>query len=301
MDEEREMASLMFILGSWTTIMLVIHLVWCTIRRCWVARVLKMILATIALELLDAARWSLVLAWYLSPGLVADGWELNRSTWLLIASRSIVGRVLSISRDDGGSGTLILGLALVLLLLLASLPFLADFLELFRSALLAMRLHGYVSVQVVQCAVGLFATVPAALVHALDFLVSSAWTLVLLSTRNGDERVNLTRTRSSRGCRGRCLGSTDRISAVHGVLSSGITSPVGSRLCVHGAAGGVLRIAVRHITLLRVWAVLAVVLGVGRAGRSNGWICWLSHTSSVATAVVAGWMILALYVFWERT
>jgi len=131
MDEEREMASLMFILGSWTTIMLVIHLVWCTIRRCWVARVLKMILATIALELLDAARWSLVLAWYLSPGLVADGWELNRSTWLLIASRSIVGRVLSISRDDGGSGTLILGLALVLLLLLASLPFLADFLELY--------------------------------------------------------------------------------------------------------------------------------------------------------------------------
>lgn len=59
---------------------------------------------------------------------------------------------------------------------------------------------------------------------------------------------------------------------MHGVLSSGITSPVGSRLCVHGAAGGVLRIAVRHITLLRVWAVLAVVLGVGRAGRSNGWI-----------------------------
>lgn len=109
---------------------LVIHLVWGTIWRCWVARVLKMIVAAISLELLNVARWSLVLAWDLSTGLVTNGWELDRSTWLLVASRRIVGRVLTISWDDGGSCTLVIGLALVLLLLLAGLPFFADFLEL---------------------------------------------------------------------------------------------------------------------------------------------------------------------------
>jgi hypothetical protein len=166
---------------------------------------------------------------------------------------------------------------------------------------LAVRLHSYVGVKVVQCAIGLFATVPAALVHALNLFISSTGTLVLLGPRDGDEGVDLTRTGSSWGCRGGCLGSTDRVSAVHGVLSSSIASPVRSRLCVHGAAGGVLRVAVLHITSLRVGRVLAVVRWVGWAGRSNGWICWLSHTSSVATAVVAGWMILALYVFWKRT
>lgn len=54
-----------------------------------------------------------------------------------------------------------------------------------------MRLHGDVGIEMVQSAVGLFATVPATLIHALDLLVTSSRTLVLLCTRDGHERVNL--------------------------------------------------------------------------------------------------------------
>lgn len=61
----------------------------------------------------------------------------------------------------------------------------------FRSALLAMGLHGNVGVEMVQSAVGLFAAVPAALVHALNFFISAARSLVLLCARNRDERVDL--------------------------------------------------------------------------------------------------------------
>ena len=61
----------------------------------------------------------------------------------------------------------------------------------FRSSLLPVRLHGDVSVKMVQSAIRLLATVPSALVHALDFFISSAGTLVLLGAWNGDEGVNL--------------------------------------------------------------------------------------------------------------
>jgi hypothetical protein len=43
----------------------------------------------------------------------------------------------------------------------------------------------------VQCAISLLAAVPTALVHALDFFVTSSRTLVLLGTRDRDERINL--------------------------------------------------------------------------------------------------------------
>ena len=61
----------------------------------------------------------------------------------------------------------------------------------FWGALRSMRLHCDVSIQVVQGAVGLLATVPSALVHALNLLVSATWTLVLLGTWNWDEGVDL--------------------------------------------------------------------------------------------------------------
>lgn len=61
----------------------------------------------------------------------------------------------------------------------------------FGSSLLSMRLHGDVGIEMVQSAVGLFATVPATLVHALDLLISSSRTLVLLRPGDGHERVNL--------------------------------------------------------------------------------------------------------------
>lgn len=54
-----------------------------------------------------------------------------------------------------------------------------------------MRLHSNVGVEMVQSSVGLLATVPATLVHALDFLIPSPRTLVLLSTRDGHKGVNL--------------------------------------------------------------------------------------------------------------
>ena len=55
---------------------LTVHLVWSTIRRSWVARVLDVVVAVL-LELLNTARGSLILARDLGAGLVADGRELN--------------------------------------------------------------------------------------------------------------------------------------------------------------------------------------------------------------------------------
>lgn len=43
-----------------------------------------------------------------------------------------------------------------------------------------MGLHGDMGIQVVQSTVGLFTAVPAALVHALNLLVTATWSLVLL-------------------------------------------------------------------------------------------------------------------------
>ena len=54
-----------------------------------------------------------------------------------------------------------------------------------------MRLHRNMRVQVIESAVGLFAAIPAALVHALDFFISSSRSFVLLRTRNRNERVDL--------------------------------------------------------------------------------------------------------------
>jgi hypothetical protein len=61
----------------------------------------------------------------------------------------------------------------------------------FRSPLDAMRLHCHVSIQVIQGAIGLFAAIPAALVHSLNFLVSTTRSLVLLRARNRNKGVNL--------------------------------------------------------------------------------------------------------------
>lgn len=54
-----------------------------------------------------------------------------------------------------------------------------------------MRLHRNVRVQMVERAVCLFAPIPPALVHSLDFFIATTWALVLLSTRDRDEGVDL--------------------------------------------------------------------------------------------------------------
>lgn len=56
-----------------------------------------------------------------------------------------------------------------------------------------MRLHCDMCVQVVQCAISLFAAIPSTFVHPFNFLVTTAGTLMLLGTGNGDERVDLDR------------------------------------------------------------------------------------------------------------
>ena len=60
----------------------------------------------------------------------------------------------------------------------------------FGCAFWTMRLHRDVSIQMIECAVCLLATVPAALVHAFDFFVSPARALVLLCTWDWHERVD---------------------------------------------------------------------------------------------------------------
>jgi hypothetical protein len=47
------------------------------------------------------------------------------------------------------------------------------------------------SVEMIQGTIGLFTTVPATFIHALDFYISSTGTLVLLGTWDRDEGVNL--------------------------------------------------------------------------------------------------------------
>ena len=46
-------------------------------------------------------------------------------------------------------------------------------------------------IQVVERAICLLAPIPPALVHSLDFFIATTWPLVLLSTRNRDEGIDL--------------------------------------------------------------------------------------------------------------
>ena len=61
----------------------------------------------------------------------------------------------------------------------------------FRCTLLAMRLHGNMRVQVVQCTVCLLASLPSTFVHTFNFFVAATRALVLLSTWNGNKGVDL--------------------------------------------------------------------------------------------------------------
>lgn len=109
---------------------LTVHLVGSAVRRSWVARILKMVVAVL-LQLLHTTRRGLVLARDLRAGLVADGRELDGPARLLVAGRGgPIGGVLAIGGHSGSARALLFGLPLVLLLLLASFPLLSDLLEL---------------------------------------------------------------------------------------------------------------------------------------------------------------------------
>jgi hypothetical protein len=93
------------------------------------------VIIAVLLQLLDTTRWSLVLARNLGAGLVADGRQLNllASTLRMIAWRRlvvVVGRAVGrVSLGCGSSSTLLFRFTLVLLFLLALLPFFANLLE----------------------------------------------------------------------------------------------------------------------------------------------------------------------------
>lgn len=61
----------------------------------------------------------------------------------------------------------------------------------FGGSLRAVRLHGDMCIQVVERAICLLATIPPALVHSLNFFISTARSLVLLSTWNRNEGIDL--------------------------------------------------------------------------------------------------------------
>ena len=112
---------------------LAIHLAWGPVGRSWVSGV--HVAVAVLLELLDAAGWGLVLARNLRARLVTNRWKLYLSAArLLVPRRRLVAvvRVLSVRwvGDLGGTGTVVLSLALCVLLLLACLPFLSDLLKL---------------------------------------------------------------------------------------------------------------------------------------------------------------------------
>lgn len=54
-----------------------------------------------------------------------------------------------------------------------------------------MRLHSDMSIEMVQGAICLLTSVPSTLVHTLDLLISTTGSLVLLGTRDWDERIDL--------------------------------------------------------------------------------------------------------------
>jgi len=99
-----------------------------------------------------------------------------------LRSASLVSALLHV-----GPVSLFVGFARGLLLLLLRFPLLSNFLEFFGSALLAVRLHRNVRIQMVQSAVSFLATIPSAFVHALNFFISPTWSLMLLCARNGYE------------------------------------------------------------------------------------------------------------------
>lgn len=61
----------------------------------------------------------------------------------------------------------------------------------FWGAFGAVRLHGYVRIQMVQRAIRLFAALPSTLIHPLDFFIATTGPLVLLRAWDRHEGIHL--------------------------------------------------------------------------------------------------------------
>jgi len=136
----------------------------------------------------------LVLSRSLACGLVTDRWELRTTSHVLRHHAGLTILAWSTLRWAGLAVpssflacALLFLLTRILLFLLLRLPLFANLFEFFWSAFLSVRLHGDVSVQMIQRSVRLFAAVPSALVHSLDLFVSPSRSFMLLRTRNRDE------------------------------------------------------------------------------------------------------------------
>lgn len=72
----------------------------------------------------------------------------------------------------------------------------------FWGALLTVRLHSNMGVQVVQSTICLLTSIPSALVHTLNLLITTAGTLMLLGTWDRNERVDLCQMLLTISCTG---------------------------------------------------------------------------------------------------
>lgn len=216
-------------------------------------------------------------------GLVAYGRKLDRPSGISRGRRAIgsLGIAAAVLRDIGRCRplSLLFSLALSLLLLLPLLPLFANLLKFFGSSLLAVRLHGDMRVEMVQSAVGLLASIPAALVHALDFLIASAGALVLLRAWDGHERVNL--AGSLLRSRGWGLGIDWVAGSQRRSSMLAVPGPVGSGLRIHASAG--MGVAMRHVWIRRIRRVLPIRVGWTRS-RNRRIVLLLRHTSAARAA-----------------
>lgn len=57
------------------------------------------------------------------------------------------------------------------------------------SSLCAMALHRHMGIEMIQSSIGFFATLPATLVHSLDFLISATGAFMLVRAWNWYERI----------------------------------------------------------------------------------------------------------------
>lgn len=177
--------------------------------------------------------------------------------------------------------SLLIGLSVGFFFLLPLLPLLANLFEFFGCSLLSVRLHRNVSVQVVQCTIGFFTAIPSTLVHALNLLVSSSRSFVLLRTWNGNEGVNLVWS-CLRWRRGRVLRVNWMAGGQRRTTVLRVTSPVWSRLRIHAATW--VRVTVCHVWVRRVGGMLPI-RSVSWARRGDGRIVLLlRHTSSAGAA-----------------
>lgn len=200
------------------------------------------------------------------------------------------GRRLGVGTGSG-SGPVVLSspaglflgrLPLCLFLLLASLPLLADLLELIRSTLGAVSLHGHVSIEMVKRSIRLLTPIPSTLVHALNLLIPSTRSLILGRTGDRDKRVNL---------RKRVIGRrVARALAVRLLRRNGTRG--GNHVWRTSHSGRGWGVAVRTSThLVRSGSVRGPIMPPGGVGRAGVLLITFAHcvrTGGVLRAVVAG-------------